>query len=91
MRVSRSDVSGISALSNYLDPTLPRLSCPAPISQSFGCNMKRLSVFLGAALYSLRFASALQSPPVRVSLQSSWTAPPLLAEILCVKSWGKGS
>ncbi|KAF9051644.1 glycosyltransferase family 24 protein [Panaeolus papilionaceus] len=42
--------------------------------------MNRAFILLGAALAVIQAAAA--SPPVQVALRSSWSAPPLLAEIL---------
>ena len=46
--------------------------------------MKSAFVLLGVALAALKATGIPQSPPVKVSLRSSWSAPPLLAEILYV-------
>jgi hypothetical protein len=44
--------------------------------------MKSAFVLLGLALAALKATGIPQSPPVKVSLRSSWPSPPLLAEIL---------
>ncbi|KAF8155695.1 UDP-glucose:glycoprotein glucosyltransferase-domain-containing protein [Crassisporium funariophilum] len=44
--------------------------------------MTRALKLLGAALAALQATGNAQSPPVKISLRSSWPAPPLLAEIL---------
>ena len=50
--------------------------------------MKSAFILLGVALAAIKATGIPQSPPVKVSLRSSWPAPPLLAEILYV-FWGK--
>ena len=44
--------------------------------------MKSAFVLLGIALAALKATGIPQSPPVKVSLRSSWPSPPMLAEIL---------
>ena len=46
--------------------------------------MKSAFILLGVALAAVKAAAVPQSPPVKVSLRSSWPAPPLLDEILYV-------
>lgn len=46
--------------------------------------MKSAFILLGVALVALKAMASSQSPPVKVSLRSSWPASPLLDEILYV-------
>lgn len=46
--------------------------------------MKLAFILLGVALAALKATGIAQSPPVKVSLRSSWPDPPLLTEILYV-------
>ena len=63
---------------SLLDPllTVYALNTPAIMKSAF--------ILLGVALAALKATGNPQSPPVKVSLRSSWPAPPLLAEILYV-------